>query len=146
VPQGRWRKAELLSAIRHDGVVAGVVFEGATDGAVFWAYVRRVLIPSLRPGETVVLDNLSAHRVGSVARALRKTGFDVWYLPPYSPDFNPIEKIWAKVKGYLRWVGVRTTAAPFEAVGEALRRVTAQDCRHSFEHRGYHATPERKPL
>jgi len=146
VPQAHWRMTTLISAIRDDGVTAPLVFEGATDEAAFGAYVRQVLIPALRPGDIVVLDNLAAHRVASIARAIRRAGAGVWYLPPYSPDFNPIEKIWAKLKAYLRRAEARTTEALWQAIGQALRTVTAQDCRNSFEHCGYHATPERKML
>jgi transposase len=142
VPQGLWRATTLISAVRLTGVVGSLVFEGATDEAAFLTYVRQVLIPGLRPGDIVVLDNLSAHRVGAVARALRRAGLGCWYLPPYSPDFNPIEKIWAKVKAYLRRSGARATAALWQAIAEALQAVTAEDCRNSFAHCGYPATNE----
>lgn len=146
VPQGHWRMTTLISAIRHDGVAASVVFEGATDEATFVGFIKQVLIPVLRPGDIVVLDNLAAHRVAAVARAIRQAKAGVWYLPPYSPDFNPIEKIWAKVKAYLRQAEARTTETLWETIGAALRNVTAQDCQHCFESCGYHATPECKPL
>lgn len=142
VPEAHWRTTSLVSAIRHDGVAAALAFEGATDEAAFLAFVRGQLVPALRPGDIVVLDNLAAHKVGAVARAIRRAGAGVWYLPPYSPDLNPIEKIWAKVKALLRTAAARTTAALWEAIGQALRAVTAQDCRNSFAHCGYHATPE----
>jgi transposase len=136
----------LISAIRHDGVVASLLFEGATDEAAFLTFVREVLVPALRPGDIEVLDNLPTHRVKAVARVIRKSKAGVWYLPPYSPDLNPIEKIWAKVKAYLRKVAARTTETLWAAIGEALGTVTAQDCRHCLESCGYHATPECKPL
>lgn len=142
VPQAHWRTTTLVSAIRQDGVAASLLFEGATDEAAFRAYVRQVLIPVLRPGDIVVLDNLAAHRVGAVARAIRRAGAGVWYLPPYSPDYNPIEKIWAKIKARLRQAEARTTPTLWEAISEALQSVTAQDCRNCFEHCGYPATPE----
>src|SRR5262245_21398038 len=141
VPQGHWRTTTLIAAIRHDGVAASLVFEGATEEAAFLTFVKQVLIPALRPGEMVVLDRLSVPRVGAVARALRKAGAGVWYLPPYAPDFNPIEQVWAKVKGLLRQAEARTTETLWEALGQALHAVTAQDCRGCFEHCGYHATP-----
>ena len=146
VPQGHWRSTTLLSAIRHDGVVTAMAFEGATDEAAFVTFVKDVLVPALRPGDIVVLDRLAAHRVAAVARALRRAGAGVWYLPPYSPDFNPIEKIWAKVKARLRQAEARTTDALVEAMGQALRAVTPEDCRHCFQACGYHATPVRKAL
>ena len=141
VPQGDWHMTTLVSAIRRGGVAASLLFAGATDEAAFRTYVDAVLIPALRPGDIVVLDNLSAHRAKGVARALRKAGVGVWYLPPYSPDYNPIEKIWAKVKAWLRKVKARTTVALWEALDPALRAVTAQDCDNSFAHCGYPATP-----
>jgi transposase len=146
VPQGRWQMTTLIAAIRHDGVAAAWVFAGATDEAAFLTFVRRVLIPALRPRDIVVLDRLAVHRVKAVARALRRAGGGVWYLPPYSPDFNPIEKVWAKVKAYLRRAEARTTEALWDAIGQALATVTAQDCQNCFAFCGYHATPECKPL
>jgi transposase len=146
VPQAHWEMTTLVSAVRRGGVVASLVFPGATDEAAFRTYLERVLVPALRPGDLVVLDNLAAHRVGAVARAIRKAGAGVWYLPPYSPDFNPIEKVWAKVKALLRKVAARTTEALWDAIGQALQAVTAQDCHGCFESCGYHATPACKTL
>lgn len=142
VPHAHWRTTTLIAAIRRSGVLAPLVFEGATDETAFRAYVERVLVPVLRPGDIVVLDNLAAHRVGWVARRLRRAGAGVWYLPPYSPDYNPIEKVWAKVKAYLRRAKARATEALWRALGEALDQVTAADCRNSFTHCGYPATVE----
>jgi transposase len=146
VPQAHWETTTLISAIRRDGVAAALAFRGATDEAAFLTFVREALVPALRPGDIVVLDRLAAHRVPAVARAIRKAGAGVWYLPPYSPDLNPIEKVWAKVKALLRKAKARTTEALWEAIGQALAAVTAQDCRNSFTHCGYTATPECKAL
>jgi len=146
VPQGRWEHLTVLSAIRRDGVVAPLVYAGGTDEAAIATYVAEGLRPALRPGDIVVLDRLAAHRVPAVTRALRRAGIGVWYLPPYSPDFNPIEKIWAKVKACLRKAAARTKEALLEAIGQALQAVTAQDCQGCFEACGYHATPMCKPL
>jgi transposase len=146
VPQAGWRMTSLISAIRLDGVAAALLFEGATDEAAFLTFVREVLVPALRPGDIVVLDNLPAHRVKAVARAIRKGKAGVWYLPPYSPDLNPIERIWAKVKAYLRKAEARTTETLWAAISAALGTVTAQDCQHCFESCGYLATPESNPL
>lgn len=140
VPQAHWETTTLIAAVRHDGVTAPLLFRGATDEWAFRTYVERVLVPALRPGDIVVLDNLAAHRVPWVARRIRKAGAGVWYLPPYSPDFNPIEKIWAKVKASLRKAAARTTEALWEAVAAALKAVTPQDCQNSFAHCGYSAT------
>lgn len=146
VPQGSWEMTTLISAIRRDGVVGSLEFPGATDEMAFRTYLRRVLVPALRPGDIVVLDNLAAHRVPAVARLLRRAGVGVWYLPPYSPDFNPIEKIWAKVKALLRKAAARTREALWEAIAQALAAVTAEDCRGCFASCGYHATPECETL
>jgi transposase len=143
VPQAHWRMTTLVAAVRRTGVVAPLVFEGATDEAAFRAYVERVLVPELRPGDIVVLDNLAAHRVPWVARRIRRAGAGVWYLPPYSPEFNPIEKVWAKVKALLRKAKARGTEALWEAVGDALAEITPEDCCHCFVHCGYPATFER---
>jgi transposase len=145
-PAGDWHTTTLLSAIRQDGVVGSLVYEGATDEAAFLTFLRQVLVPALRPGDIVVMDNLSAHKVKAVARVLRGAGLGVWYLPPYSPDFNPIEKVWAKVKALLRKAAARTTEALWEAITQALQDVTPRDCRNSFAHCGYPATPKRKML
>lgn len=146
VPEGRWQATTLISAIRRGGVVGSLVFPGATDEMAFRTYVEKVLVPELRPGDIVVMDNLAAHRVGAVARALRKAGAGVWYLPPYSPDLNPIEAIWAKVKGLVRKAKARTTEALWDAVGAALEAVTPQDCQGCFASCGYHATPDCETL
>jgi transposase len=140
VPQDAWQMTTLVSAIRHKGVAASLVFPGALDTAAFRTYVQQVLLPVLRPGDIVVLDNLSVHKGKPIVRALRKAGVGVWYLPPYSPDFNPIEKVWAKVKAWLRKAGARTTEALWDAMAQALQAVTAQDCQNSFAHCGYPAT------
>jgi transposase len=146
VPEGNGHTTTLLSAIRLEGVVAALVYEGATDEAAFVTFLREVLVPRLRPGDIVVLDNLAAHKVRAVARVLRGAGMGVWYLPPYSPDFNPIEKVWAKVKARLRQAAARTTEALWAAIAQALQTVTPLDCRNCFAHCGYPATPKRKLL
>ena len=103
-------------------------------------------MPALRPGDIVVLDNLAAHRVKAMARHIRMAGAGCWYLPPYSPDLNPIEKIWSKVKAVVRKAKARTTEAVWEAVARGLEAVTPQDCQGCFASCGYHATPECKTL
>src|SRR5262249_52272781 len=102
VPQGHWPMNTLVSALPQDGVVAALVFEGATDTAAFETYVEQVLVPALRPGDIVVWDNLAAHKGAAVRRAVAQAGAEVWELPPYSPDYNPIEQLWSKVKAWLR--------------------------------------------
>lgn len=146
VPQAHWRMTTLVAAARRTGVAAPLVFEGATDEAAFRTYVAEVLVPTLRPGDIVVLDNLAAHRVPWVARRLRRAGVGVWYLPPYSPEYNPIERLWAKVKAYLRKVKARATDLLWQAIGDALATVTPEDCSNCFTHCGYPATVECEAL
>jgi len=114
-----------------------MVIEGATDAAVFRAYVKHVLVPGLREGDIVVLDNLSSHKGAEIEEMIRGAGAELWFLPPYSPDLNPIEKMWSKVKEILRAQKARCTEELYEAVGEALSRVTRQDARGWFESCGY---------
>jgi transposase len=142
VPQAGWQMTTLVAGIRPGGVVAPFALTGAMDAATFESYVEQVLVPCLRPGDIVVLDRLAAHRGAAVGRAVRKAGAGVWYLPPYSPDLNPIEPLWSKVKGVLRRVAARTTEALWEALPAAVAAVSARDCQNSFAHCGYHATPE----
>jgi transposase len=146
VPLGDWQMTTLIAGVRQGGVLAPFVFEGATNTVAFQTYIKQVLVPELRPGDIVVLDNLPAHRARAIGRAVRKAGAGLWYLPPYSPDLNPIEKVWAKVKALLRKAATRTTQALWDAIADALRAVTAEDCRNSFDHCGYPATPRCETL
>lgn len=129
----------MLSAIRHTGVIEGasIVFDGPTDAVVFRGYVEQCLAPSLLAGDIVVMDNLSSHKVTGIREALESVGASVWYLPPYSPDLNPIEKLWSKVKTWLRRVAARTVDGLIEAIGDAFRAVDADECRNYFKSRGY---------
>ncbi len=138
-PHGHWRTTTLLSAIRRTGVIeeASILFDGPTDALVFRGYVEQCLAPSLRPGDIVVMDNLASHKVTGIREAIDSVGASVWYLPPYSPDLNPIEKLWSKVKAWLRRVAARTVEGLLQAVGEALRAVDADECRAYFRSCGY---------
>jgi transposase len=127
----------MIGAIRMDGSTACMTIEGATSAAVFRAYVREILAPFLRQGDVVVMDNLAAHKdAGSVAM-IEAAGATVLFLPPYSPDFNPIEMMWSKVKAWLRAAEARTKETLFEAIGAALAKVTATDALHWFAACGY---------
>ncbi|MEM9414251.1 MAG: transposase, partial [Planctomycetota bacterium] len=106
-------------------------------GAVFAGYVEHCLTPSLRPGDVVVMDNLSCHRSGDVVRAIEAADASVWYLPPYSPDLNPIEKLWSKVKSWLRRVSAASVEAIHDAIAEALRAVGPEECENYFKACGY---------
>lgn len=142
-PQGHWHTTTLLSAIRRTGVMreASIVFDGPTDATVFRSYVEQCLAPALTPGDIVVMDNLASHKVLGVCEAIENVGASLWYLPPYSPDLNPIEKLWSKVKAWLRRVAARTIEGLIHAVGEALCAVDANECLNYFRSCGY-ATPE----
>jgi transposase len=136
-PHGHWCSTTILSSIRLDGATAAMVIEGATDTSVFQAYVQRILIPSLRPRDIVVMDNLAPHKHPEILRMLERAGVEAWHLPPYSPDFNPIEKMWSKIKAYLRKAKARTPNALLRAIGRALRTITASDAAGWFQHCGY---------
>lgn len=136
-PHGHWCSTTILSSIRLDGSTAAMVIEGATDTSVFRAYVQRILIPSLRPRDIVVLDNLAPHKHPEILRMLERAGVEVWHLPPYSPDFNPIEKMWSKIKAYLRKARARTPTALLQAIARGLRTITAADAAGWFQHCGY---------
>jgi transposase len=127
----------LLSSMSLEGMGASMVVEGSTTKAVFETYVERVLAPALTPGQVVVMDNLSSHKGPRVRELIEGRGCELLYLPPYSPDLNPIEEAFAKIKALLRRVGARTREALIEAMGRALETVTASDARGFFEHRGY---------
>lgn len=138
-PQGRWHTTTLLSAIRSTGIVkeASIVFDGPTDATIFRGYVEECLAPSLRAGDIVVMDNLASHKVAGIQEAIEAVGACVWYLPPYSPDLNPIEKLWSKVKTWLRRVAQRTAEGLIQSVGDALRAVDAAECRAYLRSSGY---------
>jgi transposase len=127
----------LIGAVRLDGPLACATLDGAVDAGTFLAWVKEDLCPQLRPGDVVVMDNLSAHKSPAVTQAIESAGAQLKYLPPYSPDFNPIEPMWSKVKEALRSAAARTLATLGEAVTEALRTVTAQDCRGYYGYAGY---------
>ncbi len=137
-PRNRGANVTLLSSMSLEGMRPSVAVEGATTRAVFEAYVERVLAPGLKPGQIVVMDNLSAHRGPRIRELIEGRGCELLYLPPYSsPDLNPIEEAFAKLKSLLRRAGARTREALVEAMGRALDAVTKSDARGFFEHCGY---------
>lgn len=136
-PHGHGCTTTMLSSIRLDGSPAAMVVEGPTDAAVFWAYVEHVLVPSLRPGDIVVMDNLAPQKNPRVAEAIEAAGAEMWFLPPYSPDFNPIEKMGSKIKAFLRAVKARTYEALLDAVAAALKTITTSDAVGWFASCGY---------
>ena len=127
----------MISSIRLDGSTACMTVSGAADTEVFRTYVRCVLSPTLRPGDIVIMDNLSAHKSELTLELIEQTGARVLFLPPYSPDLNPIEKMWSKVKEYLRSAEARTEADLLRTIGLALASVTAQDAMNWFASCGY---------
>jgi len=139
VPHGHWKTTTMISAVRTSGPCAAALVSGATDSEIFLAYVEHVLVPELTPGDVVILDNLSPHKAAGVREKIESAGATLLYLPPYSPDFNPIENMWSKVKRYLRSAAARTYEALQEAVTSALETITPNDCRGFFRHCGYHA-------
>jgi transposase len=144
VPRNWGANVTLLSSMTHEGMGPSLAVEGPTTKAVFEAYVDRVLAPELLPGQIVVMDSLSSHRGSRIRELIEGRGCELLYLPPYSPDLNPIEEAFAKLKALLRKAQARTREALLEAMGQALDAVTASDARGFFEHRGYR--PLAQPL
>jgi transposase len=136
-PQGHWQTTTMISSIRLDGSTACMALEGTTDTESFRAYVRTVLAPTLRPGDIVVMDNLSPHKSDPTLTLITRAGAQVLFLPAYSPDLNPIEMMWSKVKNWLRGLEARTHAELILAIGQSLARVTPQDALNWFAHCGY---------
>jgi transposase len=124
-PGGHWKILTILGAMSLSGMIATMTIEEATDADIFLAYIEHVLCPKLKPGNVVVMDNLSSHKVGGVRELIQATGAEVLYLPPYSPDLNPIEKAWAKLKQLLRSAKARTKEELDHAITKALKLITA---------------------
>lgn len=137
VPHGRWETTTIIAAMGRNGPQAPWVLEGPMDGGAFAVWARQVLAPTLIPGDIVVLDNLATHRNAEAIDAIRITGATVWYLPPYSPDLNPIEKMWSKIKAFLRRDKARDQEALFRAIRQAFACVTASDITNWFASCGY---------
>lgn len=136
-PVNRGRHVTMLGALGRHGIVAAMTVEGFTDGDVFLAFLREVLVPQLRPGQVIIMDNLTAHNVAGVVEAMTTAGARLLYLPPYSPDLSPIEECWSKVKALLRAKAARTLETLEQAIAEALAAITATDARGWFTHAGY---------
>lgn len=136
-PGGSWQIVTLLGAMTMTGLVATMTIPSPTDGDVFLAYVEQVLCPALKPGQVVVMDNLSAHKVTGVQQRIERVGATLLYLPPYSPDFNPIEQCWAKIKQLLRSAKARFMDALDQALTDAIAAITPQNAAAWFHHCGY---------
>ena len=136
-PHGHWQTTTMISSIRLDGSTACMALEGTTDTESFRAYVDQMLVPTLRLGDIIVMDNLSPHKSDPTLALITNAGAQVLFLPAYSPDLNPIEKMWSKVKALLRTLEARTPAELVKAIGQALAQVTAQDALGWFASCGY---------
>lgn len=137
VPQGHWHTVTMLAALTTRGLQAPMTIESPTDGDIFLAYLEQVLCPQLHPGQVVILDNLAAHKVEGVQELVENTGARLLYLPPYSPDFNPIEQAWSKIKQLLRSAKARTVETLESAIAAALAEITVQNASAWFADCGY---------
>jgi transposase len=140
VPRNRGKNTTLLSSMTLSGMGPSMAVEGATTAPVFETYVEHILAPHLKQGQMVVMDNLGAHKPKRIEELIKERGCELLYLPPYSPDYNPIEEAFSKIKALLRKVGARSREALVEAIGEALSAVSVHDARGFFEHAGYRSS------
>ena len=140
VPHGHWKTTTFIGALRHDRLTAPTVIDGAINGPLFLAYVQQQLVPTLQPGDIVVMDNLGSHKVAGVRQAIERVGARVVYLPPYSPDFNPIEMVFAKLKHLLRKAAPRSVDALWNLLGQLLDAFPPDECERYLRHCGYAAT------
>jgi transposase len=144
IPRNRGKNTTLLASLSVDGMGASLLLEGATNAVAFEIYLEQILLPSLAPGQIVVMDNLSVHKGARVRQLIEERGCQMLFLPAYSPDFSPIEETFSKIKAFLRRVGARTREDLQEAIAQALQTVTSQDAHGWFAHCGYLPATERK--
>lgn len=137
VPHGRWKTTTFIAALRHDRIDAPWVLDGPIDGESFQTYIAKALLPTLKPGDIVIMDNLGSHKGNLVRRLIRSAGAKLIFLPKYSPDLNPIEQVFAKLKHLLRKAAARTVEAVYAAIGRLLKAFTPQECANYFENAGY---------
>ncbi len=137
VPQGHWKTMTFLAALRHDRIAAPCVFDGPINGERFLAWVQQALAPTLNPGDVVIMDNLSSHKSPAIRKAIRDAGARLFFLPPYSPDLNPIEQVFAKLKTLLRKADERTIDATWRRIGKLLERFSPQECANYIRNSGY---------
>lgn len=137
VPHGHWKITTFVGALRLSGMTAPMTLDGAMNGAAFLAYVEQALVPTLRPGDIVGMDNLPAHKPPAIRAAIERAGAELYFLPPYSPDFNPIEMAFSKVKALLKKAAARTLTSLWDAIRDAINAVTSHDCRGFFTAAGY---------
>jgi transposase len=137
VPHGHWKTMTFLAALRCDQVTAPCVFDGPINGECFLLYVEQMLVPCLRPGDIVIMDNLGSHKAGAIRAAIRKAGARLLFLPPYSPDLNPIEQVFSKLKHYMRVAQERSVEAVSQAIARILPTFTKQQCANYLVNAGY---------
>ena len=140
VPHGHWRTQTFLAALRCDRLTAPCVFDGPINGTCFRAYVEQVLVPTLRPGDIVVMDNLGSHKSKAVRNAIKAAGARLWFLPPYSPDLNPIEQVFAKIKHWMRQAQKKTSTETWKHVGKLCATISRTECANYFKNAGYAST------
>ncbi len=136
-PHGHWKTTTFIAGLRHNTITAPMVADGPMTGALFLAYVREFLCPTLKPGDIVIADNLSSHKVAGIKEAIESTGATLRYLPPYSPDLNPIEKMFSKLKALLRKAAKRTVDALWTEIGNLLDHFSPDECKNYFASSGY---------
>lgn len=141
IPKDHFHSWTLTGGMHWDGRLASLVYDGGTDVAAMLTFVKTQLVPQLKPGDIVIWDNLQAHKSPQVCEAIEAAGASVMRLPPYSPDFNPIEQLWSKVKTFLRGAAARTKETLFEALKQALETIRPEDIQHWFEHCGHRPIP-----
>lgn len=141
MPHAHWKTTTLIAALGIEGVRCSMVLDGPVNAPIFETFVEQVLVPQLRPGDTVVLDNLSSHKRPRTRQLIEAAGAELLFLPPYSPDLNPIEMIFSKVKSLLRSLACRTRELLWSSMQPVLDQITPTDATNCFHHCGYHATP-----
>ena len=137
VPHGHWKTSTFVAALRTTGLTAPLVLDGAMNGEAFRAYIEQSLVPTLAPGDIVIMDNLGAHKVAGIREAIEACGATLLYLPPYSPDLNPIEQSFSKLKALVRKEGARTREALWNAIGRFIPRFAPEECANYFAQAGY---------
>jgi transposase len=137
LPWGHWKTTTFVGALRFGEIAAPCVLDGPMDGESFRAYIEQFVVPILRPGDIVVMDNLPSHKVAGIRETIEAAGAELRYLPPYSPDFNPIEQFFAKLKALLRKAAARTLEALIVAIADALTKVSAKECANYLANQGY---------
>jgi len=140
VPHGHWRTMTFLAALRCDSLTAPCVFDGPINGITFRAYVDQILVPALKPNDIVIMDNLGSHKSKAVREAIKAAGARLFFLPPYSPDLNPIEQVFSKIKHWMRMASERSVEATWKRVGKLIGTIKPQECENYFINSGYAST------